>query len=469
MIGVPAWLQDLVKNSLPEAVGGLLAAGTGAVLAGLWAKRTRARRSSRALVKRLVPEHLNRFEFGKLTARTTDDDASLALVSALIKHKAKDQIEVIGRGSQWAERRTSDYMRAVTEAIVRGVAYDRILLLDAELPENGLSWLLLLERFIATPAFKGSVRLYPVPVQARGMTHQFQLIDDTYLHRTNRQYSPKEAVAGKRAQSLFAIGPHPDVAEYRSVFREYVAKQPGPVSHRDLAELIERLLATIDPTDYSVPFRWQLVLGVLRFVDQLGVLGLPGRGIELVGALSPFTFTYQAARRFTAARRGEAAGRPAVVVPFESFDEAKREFERGTLDHICLPVKNSKIDYLSPPLLDEEALRRFQAAYVVRAEIDVEVAFVLAGTAPNAASAKSMACVDAARLQVESQLPPKVAGLAPPRDTVRSNYHAGWLAARSPDTIAITTPEAADFFGLRTYRSLKGGTTSFSIFSRHAG
>lgn len=465
-------IQVILRDSLPEVIGGLVVTALLAI-GGLVAARLRRGRTqpdARELVHELLEDRLaNRFDIEGRLARTEDDEAGLALISAIIDRKADRCIDVIGRGSQWVDRRTREYITAVAKAILRGVEYNRILILDAELVENGLVWLLLLERFTSQPSYRGRVALYPVRMQqSQSLMLQFQLVDETYLHSTNRHYSSNEPGALRRAHSHFTIGPHAEVVEKKAVFRQHLTNQGPPLSHREIVDLIEELLTTTNPHQYAIRFHWQLAVRVVRFLDELEVPGLPKRGLEFVGSLMPFTFTFEAARRFCAARQGSARVRPAVVMPFERLDDAMRLFQEGVIDHICVPVENTKVDQITPPTMSLDAIENLRTDYIVSGCIEIEVSFVLAGLALKGERPSQLAAVDSAYEQVLQGMKKRTRNLARVPEPPQSNYHAAWIASQDKTVIAITTQAAADFLGLRTYKVLKDrekNVTLFNVFS----
>jgi hypothetical protein len=479
-MNVVHWIGEQIGAAIPEFLGGLAVAiilGLGAYLRRQARRQppapTRAQHAvsspsgdaaSEALVA-LVPRHRSKFRLEPAGARTDDDEAGLALISEIIRQRAQKCIEVIGRGPHLVDAKTEEYITSVTKAILRGVDYSRILIIDDALPENGLVWLLLLERFIALPKYSGAVALYPIRM-ARGenLHMQFQLVDRTILHRTHRQYIGQPA-ASRRAQSLFAITPHPEVDTHITLFQQYLAAQNRPSTHAELILLVEKLLATIRPSDSKIAFHWRVALEVIQFLDRLSVAALPPRGFELVGSLMPFTFSYEAARRFSSRRRLRDATKPAVVIPFERFDDAVQALLRGAIDYLCLPTENTRIDHLTPPTLTSDTLLTLKQLAVIDT-IDVQVSFVLAGKAQTVAEGNRLAAVDAAWRQVKDRLTKRVQAL-PSEESVESNYHAAWLASRNPDLIAITSPAAATFFGLHDYKRFESGVTSFSVFSKH--
>ena len=459
---------NVVSGAAPEVVATLLASGALATIGIIWRRMRPAGNSvAQARAIDLVPSDLrNKFTFDNMTARTDDDEAGLALIAHLIEHQVSKRIEVIGRGPNWVESRTARYVSAVAAALDRGVSYRRILVIDDDLPENGLTWLLLLERFIALPEHRGVIELYPIRAQrARDTSVQFQLLDHEILHRTNRAYGGSSPAASRTAHSLFARAPDPEVATYVSIFERYLTDQPRAPTHLELVHLVEDLLATIDRNDFRVAFYWRVALDVLRFLDNLSAPTLPPRGFDLVGSLTPFTFSYDAASRFSASQRARAGARPAAAIPFDRFDDAKAAFDAGAIDHLCVPTSNTRLAELTPPTLDASDLESLQRC-PVSGHIDVDVSFVLAGTASTMAEGVRLATVGAARAQVEDQLSKRVRFLPPPAETVESNYHAAWLASQNPEILAITSPSAAGFFGLRVFKKLDSGVTTFTVFSR---
>lgn len=470
------WLLKQLESSLPEALGALVAAGVLAALSAYVRLRSRGRGrvpngTLTDLARELLePDLIGKFEFENLFASTSDDEAGLALISSIIDRKATSRIQVIGRGSQWVDRRTRHYISAVARAILKGVEYNRILILDAVLPQNGLVWLLLLERFAALPEHRGRVVLYPVRMQqSQSLTLQFQLVDEKYLHRTNRHYHPKEPGVSRRAHSLFAVAPHREVREHAEIFRQHVERQAAALSHPEIADLIAELLTTVDPARYTVAFHWRLVLDVLHFLDNLEVGGLPARGVRLLGSLMPFTFTFEAASRFAQERRESQVGAPIVVVPFERLEDAVTSFRNGDLDLICVPVENSRIDQLTPPSVRPEAIAELKAGFPAVKTFDVQVSFALAGKPAKPSKSARLASVDAAYQQVKDSLPKKIRELPVISEETQSNYHAAWIASRDSDVVAVTTASAAAFFQLQVYNSLSrngGSVTTFSVFSR---
>jgi hypothetical protein len=466
------WIYKPFIDSLPNAIGALIAAALLAVITYFY--RRRSRRKDEELGQKLINELIesnsqNKFSCAGNVARTNEDEAGLVLISEIIRKKASQHIKVIGRGPQWIDPRIKEYLSSVAKAIIRGVEYSRILILDKDLPQNGLVWLLLVERFVAQLSYRGKVALYIVKMdQSQSLVLQFQIVDDTYLHRINRYYLSKEAGASRRANSLFAIAPHADIDEHIAIFEQHLKGRGLPVSHREIVEVIQELLTTIDPANFVITLHWRLVFQVVDFLNSLDVEKMPPKGFEFIGSLMPFTFTFEAAQRFAKERRESTNATPVIVVPFERLSDAMTLFEQGKLDHICLPVANTRIDQLSPPTLGIEELERFKEQYSMTKKLELEVSFCLAGKPPKSNKIKAIAAVDAAYTQVQSELSKKVLSLPRVAEDMQSNYHAAWAASQHADVAAITTHSAATFFGLHSYNSLglEDNFTTFSIYSR---
>lgn len=469
------WLKTLFTDSLPQALGGILATLVLTLFGLLWRRDRAARDKLRNRARDLVfdclgPEMVARFSLEDLVARTSDDEASLALIASIIDREAKSRIQVIGRGSQWVDSRTREYVRAVAKAILRRVRYERILILDSELPANGLVWLLLLERFIALPAYRGNIALHVVKIpNSAGFIHQFQIVDETYLHRTNRDYPRHEAGASGTAESSLAIAPHAEVTQYIAIFRQQSTQQSQPLTHTQVSDLIKELLTTGDPAHATIRFHWDLVLKVCRYLDDLDVPDLPSRGVEFVGSLMPFTFTFEAADHFVRERNRIADGKPTIVLPFERFDDAVRAFHEGRLEYLCVPVENTLIDQVLPPTISEYELNALGGRYPVVAVLEIEVSYVLAGVPKKRSETSRLASVNAAFGQVDDALPNTVTRMKRVESEPQSNYHAAWIASRDTQVLAITTKSAAEFFGLHVYQELRSGglnVTRFHVYSR---
>lgn len=428
-----------------------------------------------SLVSRLLADapHLHglfRYE-GRFVARCDDDEASLALIAAIIDREAAREIQVIGRGPQMVDIRTSHYVAAVAKAIVRGVTYRRILILDAHLPQNGLLWLLLLERFIRSPRYRGKVFLHVLPMPfTHNLNPQFQIVDGTYLHRTTRFYNPHEQGAARQAQSLFAVAPSEEVAQALASYEQFLESAGGRYTHLQIVEFLDGMLNHLSPGDHSVIYHWKLVLDVIGFLDGLGVPALPERGIRFIGCLMPFTFTHLAAREFARESMQDTEQR-VVLLPFAKLDDAVDRFFGGSLDYLCLPKENTRIGAIAPPLEDPERLNQLAVMGRKMADVEIPVRFVLAGAYTDPSRWQELVAVEPAYKQMKGLLPEEVAGLPRFADQiVRSNYHAACLAKDDDRLVAITTRDAADHLGLRVVAGLDDptleNTTTFTVYSR---
>jgi hypothetical protein len=419
-----------------------------------------------ALITSLLPEELSKtFTYGEFAAWTEDDIAGISLIASLIQNKAEKGIRVIGRGTQIVEAKTRPYVTAVAKAVLRGVSYTRILIIDPALPQNALFWLLFLERFLSSPKWRDSVNLYTNRSEVTNKMQQFQIVDDKFFHRIVRRYS--EGKAAPRSESTFLVSPHREIDQYSRIYGDHLHDAKGRYKHKDVFDLLTTLLHSLDRKNQSISYHWQLALDVVAFLDSIDVQGLPRSRIKFVGCLMPFTFTYDAAERF-ARRVNESFEECVIALPFRRMSNAIEQFLAKRLSYICLPVENSRIDHLVPPTANEASLAAVRDGSRKIDEIELLVSFVLAGVYKKPTPWKRLAAVDAAYMQVSAQLPKNAARLTRGSDDVESNYHAAWLARHDPSVIAITTPQAAAFLELHIYKELckpsEQNRTKFAVY-----
>lgn len=434
-------------------------------------KRQDSYQNMESLVAYLLPAHLQeRFEHDGLTAFTKDDEAGLALIAELIDKQAENAICVIGRGPQLVDPQTSHYVGTVASAILREVKYKRILLLDSNLPQNGLLWLLLIERFLKSAKWRDSVDLYVVRTDSSNLVPQFQIIDDRYLHQVTRSYSKGEAGASRKAHSQFTMS-RGEISQHREIYETHLSQAGSRYGHARVVELLSEILHHLDAKQQHITYHSGLVLDVIGFLEQLNVQDMPPRGIKFVGSLMPFTFTYQAAESFI--KRVGESDRPMnerlVVLPFGRLGEAIEQFIKGRLDYVCVPIENSQIENLKPPTVSESLFDSLQKSSHKIDEVELPVKFVLSGVFQKPAKWRQLVAVEAAYLQIRDSLPKKAGNVPRYEDEVESNYHAAWLAQNDPTLIAVTTLEAARHLSLWTYEELYTPSgkndTKFAVYS----
>ena len=411
---------------------------------------------------------LKKFEFEGPTAITQNDEAALAL-TAMVINNASAEIRVIGRGPQIVDAKTNHYVAAVAKAIVRGVRYRRILVLDRKLPQNGLLWLLLLERFLQSSSYRDQIFLHIIAGSEGDLNQQFQIVDDRWLHRTKRFYTPSEPGASLRAQSFFAISPSKEIKLESSSYELLLARAGQPCTHRAVTDVIERILNDMAPGRSTIDYHWRDLLSVVDFLKNLGETGMPERGVRFIGCLMPHTFTHAAACEFSA-RETSKGGVRIVPLPFASLDDAIEQFLQERLDYVVVPVANSRIGQIAPPLENPVRFTDLDHRAQQVAAVSLPIEFVLASKYGNRANWKAIVAVEPAYLQVRSFLPADVASL--PRfsnEDVSSNYHSASLVQNHPELVAVTTKAAASHLGLYTDDLVdpRGpGTTAFAIY-RH--
>lgn len=429
-----------------------------------------------SLVTGLLPaDLLPMFNYSELACWTEDDTAGLSLIAEMIEKKAEREIRVIGRGTQLVDAKTGHYVRAVANALLRGVEYQRILIQDPALPQNSLLWLLLLERFLASARWREKVCLHVIEMHSTN-THptnivaQFQVVDGRFLHSVTRYYSEPDSGASQQAQSFFALSPHPEVSQHVSKHKAHLARAGNRYKHRDVADLLATMLHNLDASRQDISYHWKLVLDVAEFLEHLNIPNIPPRGIKFIGCLMPFTFTYDAAERFVRSSNEDASRERVVSLPFRRMEDAIRQFIGGRLDYVCVPVENSRVDHLVPPTADAALLELLRNDSHKLCEVELPVKFVLAGVYQKPTKWRRLVAVEAAHLQVRNRLPRAAARLTRWEDEVESNYHAAWLARNDPALAAITTPAAARYFHLYVYSDLQSAaesnTTKFAVYTR---
>jgi hypothetical protein len=429
--------------------------------------RHNAEPNMKSLVAQLLPRHLQEmFEYRELTALTNDDEAGLALIAELIDKRAKNLIRVIGRGPQLIDPKTKPYIRAVANAILRGVEYNRILLLDSNLPQNSLLWLLFLEGFLKSAKWRDAVHLHVIKMDSTNMAEQFQLIDTEYLHRVFRHYSTGELGASKKAQSQFAMSPDGAVAQHCTAYDCYQSEAGSKYGHSNVVGLLCDILHRLDSRRQDIVYHWKLVLAVIDFLEDLRTEGMPPRGIKFVGSLPPYTFTYQAAEKFARkAETEETISERMIVLPFRRLEDALKQFIGGRLDYVCVPIANSQVDNLIPPTVTESIFDQLKRDFRAVDEEELPVKFVLAGIYQEPTMWRRLVAVEAAYLQVHKELPEGACALPRYDEEVESNYHAAWLAQNDVSLIAVTTSEAARHLNLHVYSHLLHDQRNFTKFA----
>jgi prephenate dehydratase len=424
------------------------------------------------LIAQLLPLDLQqKFEYREGIAVTKNDEAGLALISELIDKKAANTIRVIGRGPQFVDHKTSHYVEAVAGAILRGVDYQRILLLDSSLPQNGLLWLLVIERFLKSPSWRNSVHLNVIKTDLSNLAPQFQIIDEKYLHEVVRSYSTGETGASNKAHSQFMMAPHSEVSQHCDIYQTYLLDAGARYEHSQVVELLANILQELDSRQQHIKYHWGLVLDVIDFLEHLDVPDMPQRGIKFVGSLMPFTFTHKAAERFikSAGESDSPINERIILLPFGRLADAIEEFNQGRLDYVCVPIDNSQVDNLTPPTVSKSLFDSLQENSHNIHEVVLSVKFVLSGMYPKPAKWSRLVAVEAAYQQICDSLPRNIRDLPRYEEEVESNYHAAWLAQNDRTLIAVTTDEAAKHLNLCTYKKLETPSekneTRFAVYS----
>jgi prephenate dehydratase len=424
----------------------------------------------KSMVTGLLPAELHGlFTYAEHVAHTEEDVAGLSLISEVIDKVARRDIHVIGRGTQLVESKTRAYVSAVANAILREVAYKRILIIDPAFPQNALLWLLLIERFLASPRWRDSVSLYVVEMNSTNLAAQFQIVDGKFLHRVQRNYSATDFKPSERAQSIFALLPDKLVSQHCNTYQTHLLNAGHRYEHHDVTEYLAKMLHHLAPQKHDISYHWQLVLDVVDFLGSLEVPNLPPSRIKFVGCLMPFTFTYEAAGKFVREMNESTREGCVIALPFRRMEDAINEFLAKRLDYLCVPIENSRVDNLIPPTTDElllESLRKdSQQVY----EVELPVRFVLAGVYRKAPRWRKLVAVEAAYLQISERLPRNAKRLPRSEEEVESNYHAAWLARSNTSLVAVTTPAAAKYFVLHVYSDLHSASernaTKFAVYA----
>lgn len=425
----------------------------------------------RSLIENLITPKLQAmFRYEELAAYTNDDEAGLALIAALIEKRATHTIQVIGRGPQVVDQRVEDYLRAITMAIARGVQYRRILFIDPQLPQNALLWLLFLERYLYSDSYRGLVLVHTIRIPTiSDMLPQFQIIDDMYLHRVNRHYAGIETGASRIAQSLFAIHPHPELQQHVNIYQTHLENAGNRCNHSAIVQTLNEILYGLD-RDGNVTSHWKIVTDIRDFLDSRSEF--PPSGLEFVGTLPPFTYTYAACKKFIEQRneesRKQSDRKQVLPLVFSSLEAAADAFLKGELDYLCVPIENSALGDVIPPAIKSAQLALINEKCDIAYNVKLQVKFVLAGLSKKPGNWLEIAAVEAAHLQTSRYLPKQAQRLARHKSEVRSNYHAALLARNNPSLVAITTPEAAEHLNLVVLSELPAGfeerSTKFAIF-----
>jgi prephenate dehydratase len=425
----------------------------------------------KSLIENLIhPKLQTMFRYEEFAAYTNDDEAGLALIAALIEKRAAHTIQVIGRGPQVADQRIEDYLRAIATAIARGVQYRRILFIDPNLPQNALLWLLFLERYLHSDRYRGMVLVHTIRIPAiSDMLPQFQIIDGMYLHRVNRHYAGIEAGASRIAQSLFAMHPHPELQQHINIYQTHLENAGNRCNHSVIVQTLNEILYGLDH-DGNVTSHWKTVVDIKSFLDARSEF--PQSGLKFVGTLPPFTYTYDACKKFIEQRNEESQGQPdrKQVLPlvFNSLETAADAFLKGELDYLCVPIENSALGDVIPPAIKPAQLALINEKCNMIHTVNLQVKFVLAGVSVKPGNWLEIAAVEAAYLQTSQYLPKQAQRLARHKSEVRSNYHAALLARNNSSLVAITTPEAAEHLNLVILSELPAGfgdrSTKFAIF-----
>ncbi|MFH1687269.1 MAG: prephenate dehydratase domain-containing protein [bacterium] len=429
------------------------------------------RRPGEQLVSELVPKE-NRSAFtcvGPLV-ETSSDHAGLQLVSAIVASKATRSIQVIGRGSQWLDSGTRGYVSAVAAAVVRGVRYERILVVDPELAENTLLWLMLLERFVASTRHRELVTIYKLDFPGTSdLAPQFQIVDGDWFHRVSRSYRGAPQGASCDSHSLFAVAPHPDIEQAKRLFEQHRTKSGPSLNHQGIVTFLCELLRTFESESYRLAYHSKLVFEVQDFLNALNVENMPPRSLLFIGCLMPHTFTYEAAAEFCASKNLERDCLPVVPLPFSRLDEAAKAFVEQRIDYLCVPIATQSDQVVLPPTLDSGITTYLSSTYDEATRIRLRIQFVLAGRMTTVTAMKSIAAVGPALSHVTENLTGRLKRLPLVDVEVESNFHAAWVASQDATIGAITTREAADYLNLNVLgRPLEkpDSYTEFAIYGR---
>lgn len=417
-------------------------------------------------------------------AHTEEDEAGLALISKFIE-RSVSEIKVIGRGPRSVDTHLYDYVVAVAKAILRGVTYTRILIVDPALPENALLWLLFLERFLYhSVEYHQRIRLYirllqgTTPFSAdqsidldSNRQIQFQLIDDFYFHRITRNLK-KDPDTGEvvpdKSHSTFAISPDEEVQQYIAQFKRFVNGSGNLYTHEVLSRLLQTLLNTQDSMTHRVLFKQQELFKVIRYLNQLHISEFPPTGLHFVGCLNPLNYSHQAALQFSQ-EMAEKKAKRVLTVPFNSYTEALQMFFDGDLDYLCIPTKNTTIGKVHPPGLTGEDVEKIEKHFKPVSHVEIPIDLVIASQTNNPTDWKVLLAVDTAFTQVKPFLTDPVSKLPrSQKETPQSSLDSALMAKENASFVAVTSRQAADDCQLPIYNSLepltKNNKTIFTIF-----
>ena len=187
----------------------------------------------------------------------------------MIEQKAQTDVRVIGRGTQLFDSKTEAYITAVAGAILRGVSYTRILVIDPALPQNALLWLMFFERFLGSAEWRDSVHLYKKQLLDSNTSQQFQIVDERFLHKIVRYYSKADPGAAQRSQSTFALKPDGQVDQHWNIYENHLRDAGPPYRHKEVFELLTKMLHCLDRENQAMSYHWKHALDVVSFSGRL--------------------------------------------------------------------------------------------------------------------------------------------------------------------------------------------------------
>jgi len=249
---------------------------------------------------------------------TTGDEALAADAITLALEHASKRIRVFGRGPRLDSPSTlpqaNRYLNVAAAAAMR-VRYDRVLPVDPSFARNSLVWLLIFERLLDTPSFRGSLSLLMRRAMSDG--NQFQIVDDTLVHHVERVHgSSGEAVFQNHRFECV------DVASTVSHF-EALMRCATPISNR--AEACRWMDLVIHPRgDMEPPLE-----DVRSAILQTRELPLPPRGVLFLGRPCALPEAVALACLGT--------DEPCVLISFASSDAVLEAVREGWLDAGCVP------------------------------------------------------------------------------------------------------------------------------------
>lgn len=313
-------------------------------------------------------------------AYCTRDEIGLWMISAII-NKSKQLIRVVGRGSQSVDQNSAAYIAAVAKAILRGVEYRRILVRDPELPQNTLLWMLMLERFLSSRSCRDWVKLRVLNQSNSNVGVQYQVVDSYWLHQVRRRYpNPSQPGSSIQAYSAFSRQPNPLVDAKVAEFDRDTEEVGRPLSHADVIQMIREMLNDYSASPDVTRARVEAALEAVTFLNSCLPVGSPTTTVRLLGTLAPFTYTHDAAHKWSTSQSTQDNF---ILVPFQSLDAMAAR--ASALDYICVPYSNSFIGTLSPPLSDAQQFNRLTQSSDLVGSVEVRTSLVLAGRSPNPA------------------------------------------------------------------------------------